>query len=206
AGTIERGTVVMRDGKIVELGADVAIPAGAEGVDVQGGTVMPGPVHAWSQAGGEARHGPQPRARGGDRGRGRRRRSQRGGGSRSNASSAAATKVANSVYARQEVFGELLERGVTTLIVRPEGDGLPGQAARLDPSAEDHDAIVLDDDTYVVVQPAANAATKKVLKEAFEAASKVVEARKKPPQPEKPAETPAQPEAGAEKAEGAGDA
>src|SRR5690606_11577557 len=46
----------------------------------------------------------------------------------------------------------------------------------------------------------------KVLKEAFEAASKVVEARKKPPQPEKPAEPPAQPEAAAEKAEGAGDA
>src|SRR5690606_6956755 len=59
AGTIERGTVVMRDGKIVELGADVAIPAGAEVVDVQGGTVMPGLVHAWSQAGVETRQGPQ---------------------------------------------------------------------------------------------------------------------------------------------------
>ncbi|HEY0671898.1 MAG TPA: amidohydrolase family protein [Longimicrobiales bacterium] len=39
---IERGTVVMRDGKIVSVGADVAVPAGARVIDAAGKIVTPG--------------------------------------------------------------------------------------------------------------------------------------------------------------------
>ncbi|MDX1501922.1 MAG: amidohydrolase family protein [Thermoanaerobaculia bacterium] len=46
--TIENGTVVVVDGKIAAVGADVAIPAGAEVIDVGGGSVIPGIIDAHS--------------------------------------------------------------------------------------------------------------------------------------------------------------
>ena len=48
---IEGATVLLRGGKIVEVGADVEIPAGAEITEASGGTLMPGLVHAYSRAG-----------------------------------------------------------------------------------------------------------------------------------------------------------
>jgi imidazolonepropionase-like amidohydrolase len=48
---IERGTVVMRDGKIVAVGADVAIPADAQRIDATGKIVTPGIVNAATQLG-----------------------------------------------------------------------------------------------------------------------------------------------------------
>jgi imidazolonepropionase-like amidohydrolase len=47
AGAVE-GTVVIRDGKIVAVGADVAIPADAERIDVKGMVVTPGLIDARS--------------------------------------------------------------------------------------------------------------------------------------------------------------
>src|SRR5690349_23648663 len=48
---IERGTIVMRDGRIVAVGADVAIPAGAERIDATGRWVTPGFMLAASTLG-----------------------------------------------------------------------------------------------------------------------------------------------------------
>jgi imidazolonepropionase-like amidohydrolase len=42
AGEIADGTVVIRDGKIVSVGAGVAVPAGARVIDAAGGVVAPG--------------------------------------------------------------------------------------------------------------------------------------------------------------------
>jgi imidazolonepropionase-like amidohydrolase len=42
AGKIERGTVLIRDGKIVAVGVDVVIPAGAKRIDATGKVVTPG--------------------------------------------------------------------------------------------------------------------------------------------------------------------
>lgn len=44
AGEMERGTVVIRDGRIVAVGADIAIPADAKTVDATGKIVTPGLV------------------------------------------------------------------------------------------------------------------------------------------------------------------
>ncbi|HVF58425.1 MAG TPA: amidohydrolase family protein [Thermoanaerobaculia bacterium] len=41
-GTIEGGTVVVRDGKIAAVGRDVAVPAGARTIDARGKVVTPG--------------------------------------------------------------------------------------------------------------------------------------------------------------------
>jgi imidazolonepropionase-like amidohydrolase len=48
---IENGTVLIRDGKIAAVGANVAIPAGAQRIDATGKVVTPGLVNASSQLG-----------------------------------------------------------------------------------------------------------------------------------------------------------
>lgn len=42
AGIIENGTVLLRDGDIVAVGAEVAIPADATVIDADGGWITPG--------------------------------------------------------------------------------------------------------------------------------------------------------------------
>jgi len=51
AGEIERGTIVIRDGRIAALGADVAVPSGARVIDGRGGVVTPGFIQADSTLG-----------------------------------------------------------------------------------------------------------------------------------------------------------
>jgi imidazolonepropionase-like amidohydrolase len=48
---IPNGTVVMRDGRIVAVGANVTIPAGARRIDARGKTVTPGLINAQTQLG-----------------------------------------------------------------------------------------------------------------------------------------------------------
>jgi imidazolonepropionase-like amidohydrolase len=47
-GTIEKGTVLIRDGKIAAVGRDVSVPAGARVIDAAGRYVMPGIIDAHS--------------------------------------------------------------------------------------------------------------------------------------------------------------
>jgi len=47
-GTVEKGTVLVRAGKIVAVGADVKVPAGATVIDATGRFVMPGIIDAHS--------------------------------------------------------------------------------------------------------------------------------------------------------------
>ncbi|MCD9032097.1 CIA30 family protein [Luteimonas sp. Y-2-2-4F] len=53
-GVVERGTVLVRDGRIEAAGADVPVPGGMETIDGAGGTLLPGlidaHVHAWGDA------------------------------------------------------------------------------------------------------------------------------------------------------------
>ncbi len=48
---IERGTVLMRDGRIAAVGADVAVPAGVVRMDLAGHTVFPGLIDAATSIG-----------------------------------------------------------------------------------------------------------------------------------------------------------
>jgi imidazolonepropionase-like amidohydrolase len=50
-GTIEKGTVLVRGGKIAAIGTDVQIPAGVRVIDATGMYVMPGIIDAHSHAG-----------------------------------------------------------------------------------------------------------------------------------------------------------
>lgn len=191
---IENGTLVVKNGRILALGKDVAAPAGARVVDCAGGTLMPGLVSAHSRAGLVA----QPASMAMD-GSGLRRGGRRGGvpmpdqGSSRGAQNAAATKVAERLDGKQDVFGELLRAGVTTLALTPAGDGLPGLGALLTPSGRTLDSLVAVDDAFVFVSVQRDSRVKKILKDGFEAAKKAVEARKQPkeaPKQEPPKDAP----------------
>lgn len=192
AGTIEDGTILVRDGRIEAVGADVKVPPGAHVVDVAGGTVMPGLVHAWSKAGlGGGGGGAAPSFPGGRRG-GRPTRVPSGGGGGGNAQVQAARKIADQIYDRQDIFGELLRAGVTTLVVHPDGTGFPGQAAELAPNVGPDVALAVRDEAYVVVSPAPGPRAGKAIKDALEKAQKALEERKKPKEEPKPEEKPAE--------------
>ena len=51
ASPIESGTLLVRDGKIVAIGADVSVPSGARTLDVHGQSVIPGIVESHSHMG-----------------------------------------------------------------------------------------------------------------------------------------------------------
>ncbi len=53
-GTIDKGTVLIRNGKIAAVGKDIAVPAGAQIIDGTGKYVMPGIIDAHSHSSGEA--------------------------------------------------------------------------------------------------------------------------------------------------------
>jgi imidazolonepropionase-like amidohydrolase len=49
-GTIQNGTLLIRDGKIAALGANLALPAGTRSIDARGRFVMPGIIDAHSHS------------------------------------------------------------------------------------------------------------------------------------------------------------
>ncbi len=53
-GTIEHGTIIIRNGKIAAIGKDLAVPAGAQVIDGTGKFVMPGIIDEHSHSSGEA--------------------------------------------------------------------------------------------------------------------------------------------------------
>lgn len=194
---IERGAVVVKKGKILAIGKDAAVPAGARIVDCEGGTLMPGLVSANSRAGLVA--APQPVASdpGGRRGRRGARGPAPDAPTRGSFNSAA-QKVADRLDPKQDVFFDLLQAGVTTLALTPPGDGFPGLGAILRPDGTDLESLVQQPEAFVYVGMARESRTKKTLKDGFEAAKKAVEARKKPKEEPK-AEEPKPAEAAADK-------
>jgi hypothetical protein len=198
---IERGVVVLHNGKITAIGADVQVPPGAEIVDADGGTVMPGLVNAWSHAGLERPQRQEITIPGGRRGR-------RGGPSTpppsSNAQNRAAQPVLDSLYARQDVFGELLAAGVTTLAVAPRGNGFPGQGGLVHPQGRTQQELTETADAYVAIRPVPETDAKKLVKETLDKAAKIVEQRRKPATPPAAEKKPEQP--AAKEGAGAGDA
>lgn len=183
---IERGTLVVRNGKIEAIGADAVVPPGARVVDCAGKTVMPGLVSAWSRAGLGGQGQPRTESPFGGRRGGRGGMEfpmPMGGGGTQNKP---ATKVVDGLYAKQPVFGELLRAGVTSLALTPNGGGFPGLGAVLRPDGKTVEQLTVDDDAFVQVGMVRDTGTKKLLKDQFDKAQKVVDERKKPPAPPTP--------------------
>jgi imidazolonepropionase-like amidohydrolase len=114
---IERGTVLMRNGRIVAVGADVAVPADARRIDATGKVVTPGFINAGTQIGvvevGSVRDTRDATARGRE-------------------SVAAAFTVWEGYNPASVNVTPARQDGVTSAIVLPSGGLISGQAAVVD--------------------------------------------------------------------------
>ena len=113
---IERGTVLMRDGRIVSVGTDVAVPADAQRIDATGKVVTPGLVNAATQIGiveigavGTTREG----------------------SARGHEGIAAAFQPWLGLNNTSVLISPARASGVTTVLVTPSGGLIAGQAAAI---------------------------------------------------------------------------
>lgn len=114
---IENGTVLIRDGRIVAVGANVAVPAGAQRVDATGKIVTPGLVNGATQLGvvevGSV----------GD---------TRDASARGREGIAAAFRVTDAFNARSTLLAPARQDGITTAVVVPGAGLVAGQAGVAD--------------------------------------------------------------------------
>ena len=175
-GTIEKGTIIIRNGKITAIGKDLDVPAGALVVDAKGGTVLPALVAAQFRIA-----PPRPQPSGLPQGM----RGRRGGGPQmppmqdfGAPENKAARKIVQSLYAKQDVFAELLQQGVATLALAPSGPGFPGLGALLDPAGTTLETMTLADAAFLALVPQNNTRSKDLTKGEFEKAKKMLDERK----------------------------
>jgi imidazolonepropionase-like amidohydrolase len=114
---IENGTVLIRDGRIAAVGADVAIPADAQRVDATGKVVTPGLVNAATQLG-LVEIAQEP--------------STRDVGARGRDGIAAAFRAWEGYNPASAYIPAARVEGVTTVLVAPSGGLVQGQAALID--------------------------------------------------------------------------
>ena len=114
---IERGTVLIRDGRIVAVGATVAVPAGATTIDATGKWVTPGLVNAGASVGlvevDAVRQTVDDHAAG-DHG------------------IAASFAMVDGLNPESEMIPQTRAGGVTSVVMVPNGDLVFGQAAAID--------------------------------------------------------------------------
>jgi imidazolonepropionase-like amidohydrolase len=116
---IEGGTVVMRDGRIIAVGRDVAVPNGAERIDATGKWVTPGIINPATQLGlvevGQVAETRNNTARGAE-------------GNEINA----AFTVWEGLNPLSVLFAPARNEGITTVAVFPQGGMVSGQGALVD--------------------------------------------------------------------------
>ena len=144
-GVIENGVILIRDGKISEIGADVEIPNTARLIDVGDKTVFPGLVSPVSVIGLSA--------------------PQRGG-----PASHARYRVADELYPYQHVYERALQAGFTTLGLVPTGQGIAGQGAIVRPLGQTRKELLLTESGPLWIGFRANDKTKKLIKKALDSA------------------------------------
>ena len=128
---IERGTVLIRDGKIAEVGANIAIPAGARVIDATGKIVTPGLVNANTQLGLSEGGGPQFSGGYND---------TRAKGTRG---VAAAFRAWEGFNPASTFITPARQGGVTTVMVAPNGGMIGGQSALLNLSGDRLDDMLV---------------------------------------------------------------
>lgn len=114
---IANGTVLIRDGAIVAVGANVNVPASAQRIDATGKIVTPGLINSITTIGlveiGQVRDTNDAAAKG-------------------NNNIAAAFKPWEGLNPASSVFAPTRSEGVTTVIITPRGGLVAGQAAAID--------------------------------------------------------------------------
>ncbi len=153
---IEHAVVLVEDGKIVAIGEDLPLMRGVPVIDRPGWVATPGFVNCGSRVGLDGRGG---------------------------RSFSPQLKTSDELYARQDVWAEVLEAGVTTLGLQPPGSGIPGQSVAVRPRGATAAEMIVTDPAYLEIHLQSNAASKKMLRDAFEELEKydekVAKAREK---------------------------
>lgn len=144
---IEQGTIVIVDGRIEAVGANVEYPLNATIIDARDETVMPGFIHPGTRANlpGYSRNGVN-----------------------------AHRLVTDEVYVSELDLDRFVENGFTAAALKPAGSGLPGQAA-LYHTAGAHDARVIDGSLYLVAPFTSPGRDKGALRSAFRKAKSEIE-------------------------------
>ncbi|HJQ20718.1 MAG TPA: amidohydrolase family protein [Gemmatimonadaceae bacterium] len=114
---IDNGTVILRDGRVAEVGANVAVPAGAQRIDATGKIVTPGFINSATELGlvdiGLERDTRDQSARGKD-------------------NIAAAFTVWEGFNPASVYLAPARNEGITTVVIAPSGGIIAGQAAVVD--------------------------------------------------------------------------
>lgn len=164
-GEIESGTILIKGEKIVEVGKDVKVPAGARVIDGKGLVAFPGMVNPASRIG--TSDVPIPMF---------------GTGTGSTPQNLAADEV----NPASDVFPQALRSGITTYGVHPGGGTVGGQGAILKPVGLQKETMVLDRSAFLRISLQASTPSKDALRQALEAAKRQIEAEKKTPKPAAP--------------------
>jgi imidazolonepropionase-like amidohydrolase len=136
---IERGTVLIRDGRIVAVGANVTVPADAQRVDASGKWVTPGLVFAGSDAG-TGVYGLFQLNEG-----------------RKQGDINASFSPAEGIDAASLTIGQTRTGGVTTTIATPNGSFITGTASAIDLAGDKLDDMLVNRATALVVDFGAGA-------------------------------------------------
>ncbi len=114
---IQNGTVLMRDGKIVAVGADVAMPANAQRIDATGKVVTPGLIDAATQLG-LVEIGGEPQTRDAN--------------AKGTDGIAASFRAWDGLNSESVMWAPARNEGVTSAVVAPAGGLVAGQASMVD--------------------------------------------------------------------------
>ncbi|HEY3225803.1 MAG TPA: amidohydrolase family protein [Planctomycetota bacterium] len=141
---IASGTIVLKDGKIEALGADVAAPAGARVIDGAGRVVMPGLVHPYTRI----------------------------GGSRGGTGNAPNHLALEELIPSLDGYRPVIRAGFTTLALYPAGGPLSGQAVAFKPRGVARDQMSFLSPAYLRIDVDANTQSKEQLRLALDGAKR----------------------------------
>ena len=141
---IATGTVVIKAGKIEAVGADAAVPAGANVLDGEGKTLMPGLVHAATRIGSSPF------------------------GSGNAPDHLAIEELAPSL----DAYRSVVRSGFTTLALYPSGQPMAGQAVAFKPRGVSRDQMMVLSPAYLRLVMEANTQVKEQIRLALEGAKR----------------------------------
>ncbi len=139
-GAIEHAVLLIEDGRIVTIGADLPVERGIPVLERPEWTVMPGLVLPYSRLGLDGRAG---------------------------AEFTPEVSPAAEVLPRISDYRDALELGITTIGLYPPGNGVPGQAIAIRPKGDTLEEMLIKEGAYLKVYFRADARSKKMVKDAW---------------------------------------
>ena len=144
---VENGVILVSGGRIQAVGADVAVPEGADVLDAAGGVVVPGFVHAATSLGCSGTSADKP-------------------------ASNPQYSMAEELYPFQDVYKRAAQAGFTTLHLTNGAPGIAGQGALVSTRTDSVESMLLSDRGPLLISFRADTETQNAIRGALEAASK----------------------------------